>query len=128
MFQGRMSLKGCLTVHASKFPEDSGLELIFTSLTQKATLCLFQLHDFDLPILLPILFFHKNHFFHAYQFNRTDDSILIFRETLYCCKTILTSAELDYAEETDEFARNSIFVTFGKVEIELIDLFSMYTR
>lgn len=41
-------------------------------------------------------------------------------------KTILKPAKLDYVEETDDFGRNPVFVTSGKVEIVLTDLFSMY--
>lgn len=45
--------------------------------------------------------FYRNHFFYTYQLDRTFDSIIIFRQALYCWKTVLKSVELDYAEKIE---------------------------
>ena len=46
--------------------------------------------------------FHGNHFFHLHQREKSSDSKVKFRQTSNCCKRVLESAKLAYANKTKE--------------------------
>ena len=46
--------------------------------------------------------FHRNHFFHLYQKDKSFNSMVKFRQASTCCKRVLQAAKLTYANKTKE--------------------------
>ena len=58
--------------------------------------------------------FHRNHFFHFYQQNKSSESKVKFGQASNCCKRVLEAAKHTYATKTSpSLPRNLALRTFG---------------
>ena len=64
-----------------------------------------------------VAIFHRNHFFHLYQQNKSSKSKVKFGQASNHCKRDLEATKLTYATKTKESikSKNQVFGTFGEL-------------